>query len=200
MERYPELTERIRFVISLYHGDELETDYLQEVQGVASEYEIPLHMISERVASSRCIRKGKLCFTNRDVLVNADLVSYLPLWEGFGNALLEAFAARVPVVTTTYLVYKTDIKGTGVRPLEIRDRYDDRGRLIVDDKTLEAVYRLLMDREYARKRTEDSYNAAAREFGYSRLKAGLSELIESYADEIRASRRRVRKSQQSYYV
>ncbi len=200
MERYPELADRIRFIISLYHGDELETDYLQEIQVVASRYEISLHMISDRVASNRCRRKGKICFTNRDVLVNADLVTYLPLWEGFGNALLEAFAARVPVVSTTYLVYKTDIKGSGVRPLEIRDHYDEKGRLIIDDRTLEAVYRLIADKEYAGMRVEESFCAAAAEFGYSQLRERLGALIVSYADEIRASRRRVRKSQQSYYV
>ena len=101
-------------------------------------------MISDRIAARRGTdSKGRKIFTNRDVLVNADLVLYLPIWEGFGNALLEAFAARIPVVTTTYLAYKTDIKVMRFDNIEIRDIYDDEGRLVIPDRSVDEMHYLL---------------------------------------------------------
>jgi len=198
--KYPELSTRVQFIVSLYHGDELESNYLKDLKGLADRYAVRLHLISDRVGSRRTIKEGLKIYTNRDVLVNADLVTYLPVWEGFGNALLEAFAARVPVVTTTYLVYKTDIKGSGVRPVEIRDRYDEKGRLVIEDKVLKDIHEVLTDRNIRKLRVDISFKSASDEFGMDTLVSRLNGIILSYEDEIRASRRRVLKSQQSYYV
>ncbi|WP_230391362.1 MULTISPECIES: glycosyltransferase family 4 protein [unclassified Oceanispirochaeta] len=198
--RYPELAGRIRFVISLYPGDEAESDYLQIVRKAAEEAELELHLIYPRIRAERMILEGERFYTNRDVLVNADLVSYLPRWEGFGNALLEAFAARVPVVTSTYLVYKTDIRGSGVRPVEIRDRYDRMGNLIIEEHVLEEIHSVLTDPVERKMRVDLSFKSAARDFSMNLLEKKLTELIDSYSDEIRAGRRRLQKSRQSYYV
>ena len=103
VKKYPELAGRTHFIISLYQGDEPDENYIQQITGMAESINIPVHLISGRVASERGTDKeGCKLYTNRDVLVNADIVTYLPIWEGFGNALLEAVAAKVPVVTTTY--------------------------------------------------------------------------------------------------
>lgn len=199
-KRYPELAGRIRFVISLYPGDEAESDYLQTIRSAAEEAELKLHLIYPRIRGERMILEGERFYTNRDVLVNADLVSYLPRWEGFGNALLEAFAARVPVVTSTYLVYKTDIRGSGVKPVEIRDRYDRMGNLIIEEHVLEEIHSVLTDSVERKMRVDLSFKSAARDFGMNLLERELAELIDSYSDEIRAGRRRLQKSRQSYYV
>ena len=47
------------------------------------------------------------------------MVTDLPIWEGFGNALLETIGVKVPLVVTTYLVCKTDIKGTGLKNISV---------------------------------------------------------------------------------
>ena len=80
--KYPEVKSWIKFIISLYQGDELDDSYIEGIK---------------------------------------DLSIYLPKWEGFGNAYLEAVSSRVPVVISTYLVYKTDIKCAGFENIEIRD-------------------------------------------------------------------------------
>ncbi len=51
----------------------------------------------------------------------ADLVCYPSRYEGFGNALLEAFFYRRPVLVNRYPVYARDIAPTGVRCIEIAD-------------------------------------------------------------------------------
>jgi glycosyltransferase involved in cell wall biosynthesis len=56
-----------------------------------------------------------------DAYAAADLVCYPSRYEGFGNALLEAFFYRRPVLVNRYPVYARDIAPTGVRCIEIAD-------------------------------------------------------------------------------
>ncbi len=198
---HPELSDKIRFIVSLYQGDEPDENYVQEILELARERGVDIHLISDRVASTRGVcAEGKKLFTNRDVLANADLVTYLPAWEGFGNALIEAFAASVPVVVSTYLVYKTDIKIMGFENIEILGRYDDSGRLIIDDDSVDLAHRVLVDRELRDKMTKKNFEIGAKYFGMGTLKRQLSELMEDYGDEIRASRKRIKKSKTLYSV
>jgi len=201
MEAYPDLASRVQFIVSLYQGDELDGSYVDEIQGLAHRLGVRMHLISDRVTSCRDRDdEGRKRYTTRDVLVHADLATYLPVWEGFGNALLEAIAARVPMVVTTYLVYKTDIMVTGIRNIEVRDRYDADGRLEIPDDVLEEMHRILTDRAYRDEIAEHNFRVGAREFGFSALRSCLSDLMVEYADEIRASRRRLAKSLTSYFV
>ena len=199
--RHPDIAGRLHFVISLYQGDEPDTSYLQEIRDHASELGVPLHLVSDRVSSTRGTDgAGRRLYTNRDVLANADLLTYLPVWEGFGNALLEGIAARVPVVTTTYLVYKTDIKVMGFENVEILDRYDENGRLLIPDHAVDQAYRLLTDLGERRRTVETNFEIGSKYFGMQTLRDSLQELLDEYGDEIRASRVRVKKSKQAYSV
>ena len=144
--------------------------------------------------------QGRRLYTNRDVLANADLVTYLPVWEGFGNALLESIAARVPVVTTTYLVYKTDIMTAGFRNIEVRDRYDEDGELVIDDGVLDEIHAVVTDRTRRDEIVEHNFQVARREFSMATLERRLNAVLEEYGDEIRASRKRIAKSKARYSV
>lgn len=201
MNHYPELKEKVRFIISLYQGDELDDSYVKDIQRLAGELNVPLDLIAHRVASVRGLNdKGEKLYTNRDVLVNADIVTYLPVWEGFGNAFLEAVAARVPVVISTYLVYKTDIQCAGFSNIEIRDSYDEEGNLIIDDKVYSRIHRILTDEKARREMVEKNFITGKREFGFRTLEKKLDEILESYSDEIKASRRRLEKSRLTFSV
>lgn len=201
VDRFPEFRNRVHFIISLYQGDEPDENYVETIRGLAEGSGIPFHMISDRVAAARGeTADGRPVYTNRDVLANADLVTYLPIWEGFGNALLEAVAARVPVVTTTYLVYKTDIMITGMRNIELRDRYGEDGLLEIPDERLDAIRHVLTHSEERDRITEENFQIAKREFGIGVLKDKLAGLFGIYGDEIRASRQRLAKSKQHYSV
>lgn len=201
IRHYPELRDRVQYIISLYQGDEPDTHYIEHIKAQAESLGVPLHLISDRVASVRGEdNRGRRMYTNRDVLVNADLVTYLPVWEGFGNALLEALAARVPVVATTYLVYKTDIMPSGLENIEIRDRYDQKGALVIPDTALESIHYLLTHPEYRENLVEKNFRIARGEFGIDVLRSRLERVFSVYGDEIRASRQRMAKSRHRYSV
>ncbi|MFO8042934.1 MAG: glycosyltransferase family 4 protein [Alkalispirochaeta sp.] len=199
--RFPELRERLQYIISLYQGDEPDEEYIELIRRTAADWGVALHIISDRVRSVRgSSEEGERLYTNRDVLVHADLVTYLPAWEGFGNALLESIAARVPVVTTTYLVYKTDIMTAGLRNIEVRDRYDEQGHLVVEDHVLEEIRRVVTDRDLREEIVEHNFQVAQREFSLDTLKERLQTVLSEYGDEIRASRKRIAKSRVRYSV
>jgi mannosylglucosylglycerate synthase len=52
----------------------------------------------------------------------ADFVLYPTGWEGFGNQLLEAFAAGLPVAVFEYPVFKEDIAPKGVKVVSLGDK------------------------------------------------------------------------------
>ncbi len=200
-QKYPELKKRIRFIISLYQGDELDGAYVEDIEALAKKEEVVLDLIASRVSSQRGKNsRGQKLYTNRDVLVNADFVTYLPVWEGFGNALLETVAARIPLAVTTYLVFKTDIMNRGLDCVEIRDDYDTAGHLIFSDQVLEQIYRAVTDPEVRNRMTQKSFLAMEKAFGMAVLRKGMEELLESYGDEILASRKRLAKLQQVFSV
>jgi glycosyltransferase involved in cell wall biosynthesis len=191
----------VQYIISLYQGDEPDENYIRIIRDTTEKYGIPLHLISDRVSSARGVdEEGRRIYTSRDVLVNADIVTYLPVWEGFGNALLEATAAKVPIVTTTYLVYKTDIKMSGVENIEIRNIYDESGKLVIPDEAVDQVYHLITHPENRKELVEKNFAAVSREFGFDTLRSKLEHLLAHYSDEIRASRKRVKKSKFRYSV
>jgi len=201
IEAHPELSDRTHFIVSLYQGDEPDENYVQEILDLARRRNVNIHMISDRVASKRGTSSdGKMLFTNRDVLANADLVTYLPIWEGFGNAYLEAVAASVPVVVSTYLVYKTDLKIMGFDNIEILDRYDTSGKLKISDEVVEQMYLTLTDKNVRKRITKKNFEIGSRYFGMDTLHALLRDLFDDYGDEIRASRKRIKKSKTFYSV
>ncbi|MCP4134885.1 MAG: glycosyltransferase family 4 protein [bacterium] len=201
IKKYKEEAKRVHFIISLYEGDETENDYVSEIRKLAEAKNVSLHFIADRVESVRREDKklGRI-YTNRDVLVNADIVTYLPVWEGFGNALLEAVAARVPIIITTYLVYKTDIKMCGFRNIEIRDDYSRDGKLVISEKNIDDIHKVLNNKKLIKEITDGNFNIASREFSFQVLKERLRVVLEDYGDEIKASRKRLRKNSQDYYV
>ncbi len=200
-QRYPEHKARIRFVISLYQGDEPDVDYFDNIKNLGKELDVDFYLISDRIGAIRSTNKnGKKMYSNRDAIVHSDLVTYLPIWEGFGNALLETIAARIPIIITTYLVYKTDIKPTGLTPLEVRDVYDEDKNLLIEEEILEQMHRTLTDANFREEMVENNFNIAQKEFSYDTLLQSITQLFSSYSDEIKASRHRLNESKKTFSV
>ena len=74
--------------------------------------------VGNEVCPSRSEAEG-LYALYPDMYAMADFVLYPTGWEGFGNQLLEAFAAGLPAVVFEYPVFKEDIAPKGVKVVSI---------------------------------------------------------------------------------
>jgi len=108
--------EHVKVVVSHEEGDE-GLEYGRFLRREADRLDIDLRFVP--ATHDAADEPGRP--TLADAYAAADLVSYPSRYEGFGNALLEAFFYRCPVLVNRYPVYARDIAPTGVRCIEIED-------------------------------------------------------------------------------
>lgn len=110
---------RAKLIISHPAGDE-GSAYLAMLQDRIADARIDVRFIADRVGETRGLTPdGRKIYTLFDVYPHADLVTYPSLYEGFGNAFLEAIYFGKPVVVNTYAVYARDIDPLGFKIIEM---------------------------------------------------------------------------------
>jgi|SRR6056297_50117 len=152
-----------RNVLTISHaaGDE-GTATLERLQAQARRVGVDLRYAPDLFAPERSAGR----FALDDAYIAADLVTYPSLYEGFGNALLETIAHRLPAVVNRYDVYVRDIAPTGLRFVELDGR--------VDETAVAAVRRLLDDPAARREMVEHNRAVASRAFGLPALRERLA--------------------------
>jgi len=113
----------------------------------------------------------------------ADFVLYPTAWEGFGNQLLEAFAARLPVAVFEYPVFQEDIAPKGVRVVSLGDKLlserDDIGLVEVPLEVLRRaareITRILTSPEEFGSITKHNTAVGKAYFGLDVLRAHLND-------------------------
>lgn len=104
-----------------------------------------------------------------DLYHAADLVSFPSLFEGFGNALLEAVWFGKPVFVNRYPVFRTDIEPLGFHFTMIDHE--------VGAEAVEEVRALLADPESVKPLLLENRRLAAAHFGYTTLRERIGELL-----------------------
>ena len=95
-------------------------DYQKNVFKLFDDLKITWKYIGDDVRPHRFQEDG-LYALYPDMYAIADFVLYPTIWEGFGNQLLEAFAAELPTVVFEYPVFKEDIGPKGVKVVSLGD-------------------------------------------------------------------------------
>jgi glycosyltransferase involved in cell wall biosynthesis len=116
----------------------------------------------------------------------ADFVLYTTGWEGFGNQLLEAFAAELPVAVFEYPVFKEDIAPKGVEVVSLGDTLlpdsDSMGLVQISPEALtraaHQIMTLLTSPEEWRRVTSKNIKVGKKHFSYDVLRAHLNDAIE----------------------
>lgn len=160
---------KYKLVISHEAGDE-GFEYRNMLCEMARDARVDLRFIATQVAETRQLDdQGRKVYTLGDIYPHADLVTYPSLYEGFGNAFLEAIYYRVPVLVNRYSVFGRDIEPKGFR-VPLMDGFVTR-------KVVEEVRRILEDKAYAQALADHNYHVAIRYYGYSVLRRNLRTLI-----------------------
>lgn len=160
---------RCKLVISHSAGDE-GFEYKRMLEELARQEEVELRFIDKRVADVRQYdADGRKIYTLWDLYPHADLVTYPSLYEGFGNALLEAIYFRVPIVINRYSIFVQDIEPKGFR-LAVMDGFTTRD-------VLREVNRLLHDAPYREEVVSHNYKVARQFYSYTVLRRSLRSLI-----------------------
>jgi glycosyltransferase involved in cell wall biosynthesis len=161
---------RARLVISHQAGDE-GLAYYRQLLDRAEAMGIEVHYVAGFVEEQRVLRRGRKSYTLWDVYPHADFVTYPTLYEGFGNALLEAVYFRKPVLVNRYSVYVADIGPLGFDFVEV-DNW-------ITDEAVSEVRRLLDDPVRCHEAVERNYELAHQHFSYDVLARAIEQLLGS---------------------
>jgi len=120
-----------------------------------------------------------------DLYTMADFVLYPTGWEGFGNQLLEAFAAGLPVVVFKYPVFKEDIASKDVSVVSLSDTIleerDSAGLVQLPPEVLTRAARemitILTTPEVYRNITAHNIATGKKYFSFDVLRAHLDEAL-----------------------
>ena len=111
-----------------------------------------------------------------DMYSIADFVLYPSSWEGFGNQLLEAFAAGLPVVVFEYPVYKEDIAPKGVKVISLGDDPAKVSETRLSD-VVDQMIPLLAEKATREQVTSHNRAVGKRYFDFEVLRTHLAESV-----------------------
>ncbi len=175
----------IVLVLAGYSEDDDTGRYLNQLKTYAEEQGVRMLHIQDRIDSHRTEGKEKR-YSLWDAYARADIVSYPSYWEGWGNQLLEALKAKLPVILYEYPVYRSDIAPVGLDVISLgaeMSRKED-GFITVDDKTclnaaLEAL-NTLTNKEKYEKMVEHNFLQGRKHFSLEALRGYLAPLMEEW--------------------
>ena len=156
-------------VISHEAGDEGD-DYLTRIKEFADFIQVPLKIISDRIGIKRGKNKdGRKLYTLADAYLNSDLVSYPSLYEGYGNAFVEAIYFKKPIVVNRYSIFAADIEPKAFDTITF-DGYFTK-------KKAGEIKALLESSERIAQMVEKNYMLGWRYLSYEMLEEKLEQLL-----------------------
>jgi glycosyltransferase involved in cell wall biosynthesis len=115
---------------------------------------------------------GHKIYSLWDAYLNADLITYPSLYEGFGNALLEAIFVKKLTIVNRYPVYNADIKPLGFEFIELDG--------FVNDSIVQETRQLLNSPDRIMEITEKNLQLAKQYFSMEVLEKQLKDLIANF--------------------
>ena len=181
-------TSRIVLVLAGYVQDDTTGTYMGQLTRKAAVEGITLVTIGDRVTSTRAMRGNEKTYSLWDAYVHADIVTYPSYWEGWGNQLLEAVKARLPVVLFEYPVYRADIAPLGFSMISLGATIDswtaERLACVASDTigtAADEVLEVLLDRQKRENMVESNYRIAQQNFSLEALDSYLAPMMSSWS-------------------
>jgi len=163
---------RIKLLIT-HHAEYNSIHYLEEICAIAARARVPLLYLPARFKPIRQagVGIGKV-FSLWDAYIHADFVVYPSLYEGFGNALIEALFFRKPILVNRYQVFMDDIEPTGLMAVKIHGT--------ITDTVLNDVRSLLADQKQIDHMTETNIKIAKEHFSFALAESLLDRILNSF--------------------
>jgi len=107
-----------------------------------------------------------------DVYPHADFITYPSLYEGFGNAFLEAIYFRKPLLVNRYGVFVRDIEPQAF-DLVVMDGF-------LTKKVVQSVREILENQKRLKQMVDYNYEVATRHYSYAVLRKRLNFLMGNF--------------------
>jgi glycosyltransferase involved in cell wall biosynthesis len=149
-------------------GDE-GMEYMAQLHMLADRQGVDLRYAADRFAHLRYHHGPKRIYALSDAYLEADMITFPSLYEGFGNALVESVYFGKPLLVNRYSVYETDIRPLGFRFVEIQGA--------ITDEVVEEVKAVLADPERRSADAQHNFELGRQHLSYEMLETKLRGLL-----------------------
>jgi glycosyltransferase involved in cell wall biosynthesis len=161
--------DRYKLVVSHQAGDE-GYEYANWLEAYAKEHHVELFLTENNIPNPwACSEIKAPGFTLWDVYPHADFITYPSVYEGVGNAFLEAIYFKKPMLVNRYSTFVRDIEPYGF-DLCVMDGF-------LSKKTVQDVREVLESNERKEKMVSWNYEKAAKYYSYSVLRGLLNGIL-----------------------
>ena len=171
-----EIVKRLNLLKPLLYITHLSDDegssYWRWLKREASVMGVDVQLIDHMIGPKRETINDHKIYSLWDAYVNADLITYPSLYEGFGNALLESIYVRKLSVINRYPVYNADIKPIGFEFIELDG--------FVNENSIQETRQLLNAPDEVKRITEKNYQLALEHFSLEVLETKLKDLLSNF--------------------
>ncbi len=163
---------RYKLVISHEAGDE-GLDYVEWLKDYAKGHGVELYLVSTQVADPwKRLEDTEKRYTLWDVYPHADFITYPSLYEGFGNAFLEAVYFKKPLLINRYATFVRDIEPKGF-DLVVMDGF-------LTKKEVRKVREIIESEQRRETMVNHNYEIARRHYSYAYLRRRLNFLLSNF--------------------
>ena len=155
-----------------HRADDEGLSYWHWLKREASVMNVDIQLIDHVIGAQRGKINDHKIYSLWDAYLNADLITYPSLYEGFGNALLESIYTRKLTIINRYPVYNADIKPLGFEFIELDG--------FVSENSIQLARELLSSPDQVKEITDKNYQLAQEYFSLEVLEKNLKELIANY--------------------
>lgn len=157
--------QHFKLLISHEAGDE-GVEYAEWITDHARKRGVDLRLIGTRVPGAP--DRPSLW----DLYAHADFITYPSLYEGFGNAFLEAVYFKKPLLINRYAIFVRDIEPKSF-DLIVMDGY-------LTKKNVQKVREVLENPNLQKRMTAHNYTVAARHYSYAMLRRQLDNMMANF--------------------
>ena len=163
---------RYKLVVSHEAGDE-GFEYVEWLKHQARDHGVDLRLVDMRVSDPLNGKNRRNDpYSLWDIYPYADFITYPSLYEGFGNAFLEAIYFRKPLLINRYAIFVRDIEPKDF-DLVVMDGF-------LTDRNIRQVREILESEDRRQTMVDRNYAIARRYFSYAVLRRRLNTLIANF--------------------